>query len=209
MTAPSRAFSVRHLQLARAVLAAIAAIMVTFSPDHSAALGLAIFSGFTITSALVLTLAAWLVYPTGRRWWVLVLGTFDFIAGMIAGIPMLRTDDMFFGLVITWAFVTGLVELLAGLRLRGYDGARDQVITGALGILLGLALLLVPAGFLQSYTIEEAGTFELTGIIMGVGIFGGYAAIVAVLLGIAGLSPRQAAESPASVSTGADRGGVS
>jgi uncharacterized membrane protein HdeD (DUF308 family) len=209
MTAPSRTFHVRHLQLARAVLAAIAAIMVTFSPNHSAALGLAIFSGFTITSALVLTLAAWLVYPTGRRWWVLLVGTIDFIAGMIAGIPMLRSDDMFFALVISWALLSGLVELLAGLRLRGYDGARDQVITGSLGILLGLALLLVPAGYLLNYTIEEAGTFELTGIILGVGMFGGYAAIVAVLLGIAGLSPRQATESPAPVSTEADRGGVS
>ncbi len=31
----------------------------------------------------------------------------------------------------------------------------------------------------------------LSGIILGVGMFGGYAAIVAVFLGIAGLTPKQ------------------
>lgn len=209
MPAPTRTFGVRHLQLFRAALAAIAALMVTFSNDHSAQVGLSIFSGFAIASALVLALSAWLVYPEGRRWWVLTVGAFDFIAGMVAGIPTLRTDDMFFALVISWALVTGAFELGAGFRLKGYDGARDQIITGALGILLGIVLLIIPAGFLQSYTIVGAGTFQLTGIIIGVGLFGGYAAIVAVLLGIAGLTPRPAdAETPASV-TEADRGGVS
>ena len=34
--AASRTFEVRHVQLARAAFAALAAIMITFSPDHSA-----------------------------------------------------------------------------------------------------------------------------------------------------------------------------
>ena len=42
--------------------------MVTFSPDHSAAVGLAIFSGFAFLNALVLLVASTLVYPAGRRW---------------------------------------------------------------------------------------------------------------------------------------------
>ena len=55
-----------------------------------------------------------------------------------------------------------------------------------------VALLLVPTQYALEYTIEEANaTFTLTGIIIGVGIFGGYAAIVAVYLGIAGFSPRK------------------
>ncbi len=58
-------------------------------------------------------------------------------------------------------------------------------------MLLGIVLLLIPAGFLQEYTIEKAGTFVLSGIILGVGMFGGYAAIVAVFLGIAGLTPKR------------------
>ena len=70
--------------------------------------------------------------------------------------------------------------------------ATDAITVGALGVLLAVVLLLIPSGFVQEYTIEKAGTFELSGIILGVGMFGGYAAIVAVFLGIAGLTPKRA-----------------
>ena len=71
-TAPAaRTFEVRHVQLARAAFAAIAAVMVTFSPDHSAAVGLAIFSGFAFLNALVLLVASGAStrrVAGGRRW---------------------------------------------------------------------------------------------------------------------------------------------
>ena len=70
-----------------------------------------------------------------------------------------------------------------------------------MGILIGLGLVAVPVQYALTYTIEEAGqTFTLTGITIAVGIFGGYAAIVAVYLGIAAFSPRQTdAEAAAAV----------
>ena len=52
------------------------------------------------------------------------------------------------------------------------------------------ATLIVSPEYSLSYTIEEAGTFELTGTIIAVGVLGFYTAIVAVYLGIAGASPR-------------------
>jgi hypothetical protein len=52
----------------------------------------------------------------------------------------------------------------------------------------------VPAQYTLNYFIAEAHrSFTLTGIAIAVGIFGGYAAVIAVYLGIAGLSPRRAA----------------
>lgn len=194
MSAPARTFTVRHLQLARAVFAAVAAVMITFSPDHSASVGLSAFSGFAIASGLVFALSAWLVFPAGQRWHAIVLAILNFAAGMVAGLPPLRTDDMFFAIVITWAVVTGLVELIVGLRGRrdGDVTARDGILIGAIGLLLAVLLLLIPAGFIQDYTVEDAGTYQLTGIILGVGMFGGYAAIVAVFLGIAGFTPARA-----------------
>ncbi|HZU93558.1 MAG TPA: acyl-CoA synthetase, partial [Microbacterium sp.] len=53
MSAPARTFTVRNVQLVRALFAAVAAAMITFSPDHSAAIGLSVFSGFAIATALV------------------------------------------------------------------------------------------------------------------------------------------------------------
>ncbi|CAI7678084.1 unnamed protein product, partial [Penicillium discolor] len=52
MSAPARAFTMRHVQLLRALFAAVAALMITFSSDHSAAVGLAVISGFALVTAL-------------------------------------------------------------------------------------------------------------------------------------------------------------
>lgn len=194
MSAPARAFTVRHIQLLRALIAAAAALMITFSSDHSAPVGLAVFSGFVFVTSLVQILAAWLVLPAGSRWSSILQAAFGLIAGMATGVPMWRTDDLFFVVVVTWALLTGGIELLAGIRARRAADpfARDAITVGAFGIVLAAALLLIPAGFLQEYTIDEAGTFVLSGIILGVGLLGGYAAVVAVFLGIAGLTPRRA-----------------
>lgn len=202
MSAPARAFTMRHVQLLRALFAAVAALMITFSSDHSAPVGLAVFSGFVFTTALVLLLAAWLVLPAGSRWSYILLAALGIIAGGVSGIPTWRSDDLFFIVVSSWAILSGGIELLAGIRARRTRDplSRDAITVGALGILLGVFLLLIPAGFLQEYTIEKAGTFVLSGIILGVGMFGGYAAILAVFLGIAGLTPKQVDADAASAS---------
>ncbi|ALJ18712.1 hypothetical protein [Microbacterium sp. No. 7] len=207
--APSAAFEVRHVQLARAAFAAIAAIMITFSADHSAQVGLAVFSGWAIATALVHFVSAWLVHPRGRRALPILLGVLTVAAGMIAGIPPLRTTVMFFVLVIVWAFATGAIELGAGIAARrravaaGERGstadaqARDGVLIGAFGLALGAGLLLVNPAYSLDYFIDDANQwFTLSGITIGVGVFGAYAAFVAVFLGIAAFSPRPPAVTP-------------
>lgn len=197
----SRTFSVRHVQLLRALVAAAAAVMITFSTDHSAPIGLAVFGGFAIVTALVLALGGWLALARGERMPTLLMAGVTFVAGMVSGVPGWRTTGAFFLIVIIWAAATGLIELLAGLRARRTaraagepaDIARDHIVVGVFGLLLALALLVVPAQYAWTYSIEEAGEFVLTGITLAVGIFGLYGAFVAVFLGIAGFSPRQAA----------------
>jgi hypothetical protein len=220
-SADSRAFAVRHLQLARAAFAAIAALMITFSSDHSAPVGSAIFSGFAIATGMVLLLAVWLVYPAGRRWPAATLGGIAIIAGMASGLYPLRTVTGFFVIVIAWAVLSGVIELISGWRaLAGRSvrreivpgvadarppvqigprsESRDAVVVGVLTIVLGVALLFVQPAYALNYRIEEAhATFTLTGVIIGVGLFGGYAAIVAVYLAIAGFSPRPVEPAPA------------
>lgn len=202
-SATGRPFTVRTVQLSRALMAAVAALMITFSPDHSAAIGLSVFGGFAIVTSLVLIVAAIIVHPAGQRWPSVLMGAITLVLGMAASIPAWRTDALFFVLVITWAALTGVVELISGIRTRGQDGSRDATTIGALGLLLAALLLIVPVGFVQDYAVE-GHAMSLTGIIIGVGLFGGYAAIVAVFLGIAGLAP--AAKGTATSETaGADR----
>lgn len=213
-TTAVRPFELRHLQLARALLAVVAAAMITFSPDHSAALGLSVFSGFALATALVLLLGGWLVFPKGGRATAVVLGALTALAGLIASVPAIRTPELFFGLVFSWALATGLIEGIAGFRAmrrsaRGSAArseARDQLTVGAFGAVFALALLLIPAQYALDYQIEDEGrllAFTLTGIIIGVGLFGAYAAIVGVYLAIAAFSPRREAPAPGGEATAA------
>jgi MFS family permease len=200
----TRTLTLRHVQLARAAFAAVAALMITFSADHSAVVGLSVFSGFALVTALIHMLAAWQVAPSGWRWPSILLAAVAILTGMAGGVPAWRSTPMFFVVVIAWGALTGLVELIAGLRARRLartgsapavvaDGARDAILVGALGLALAVGLLCVPTTYALRYSIAEAGSFTLTGITLAVGIFGAYAAIVAVFLGIAGLSPRSRA----------------
>lgn len=205
MPAAPRTFTARHVQLTRAALAAVAAVMITFSADHSAEVGLSVFSGFAISTSLVLVIAAIIVYPAGQRWPAVMMAAASLLLGMAGGLPGLRSDGLFFSLVIAWAAITGLVELIAGIRSKGDAGARDKMLIGALGLLLALVLALVPAGFVQEFVTPEGDRSSLTSIIIGVGLFGGYAAIIAVFLGIAGLTPGAKRIADAETGTGTDR----
>jgi len=198
-----RTFDVRHVQLARAAFAALAAVMITFSPNHSAGVGMAVFSGWAIATAIVFFVAIWLVYPAGRRWPSVLLGIVTVIAGMVGGVTTWRTTTVFFVVVIVWAVLAGVIEASAGIRWRreaavsgdpqARTEARDALTVGILTLLLAAGLLFVPTQYALDFYIEDAGqSFTLTGITIGVGIFGAYAAIIAVYLGIAGFSPRRA-----------------
>ncbi len=214
-------YSARGVQLARAGVAAIAALMVTFSQDHSAQVGLAVFSGFAITTGIVWALAAWIVFPKGHRAMAVLMAIISISIGTAASVPAWRNVAVFFSLMIAWAALTGVVEIVSAVRGRrrarsdGRDTgeSRDALTVGILGLLLAAVLPLVPMQYALDYYIDDAGQwFTLTGITIAVGVFGGYAAIVAVFLGIAGLSPRRPTASSASVrAAGSDagRGGAS
>lgn len=190
MSAPARTLTVRHVQLLRALFAAISALMITFTTDHSAAVGFAVFGGFASMSAVALALGAWLAVPAGARWPFILLAVVDLLAGLASSIPSWRTEALFFIVVIMWAAASGLIELIAGLRTRGTDpAAKDAITVGVLGLVLAVVLLVIPVGYTLQYEVEGAGALTLTGIILAVGMFGGYAAIVAVFLAIAGFSP--------------------
>lgn len=224
MSAPVRAVTVRHIQLLRALFAAIAAVMITFSPNHSGEVGLSVFGGFAVATGIVFLLSAWQVAPAGKRGSDVLLGFLSIFFGMFAGILLTSATVMFYIVVIAWAALTGITELVTGLRGRtsGSASARDQITVGAVGILLAILLPLIPANYMLDYAVE-GDAFQLTGIILAVGLFGGYAAIVGVFLAIAGFSPMPATKAvddeqgsgaadaapvEAAADATADRGGV-
>lgn len=200
----ARGLDIRVVQVARAVVAAVAAVAITFSADHSAPLGLVVFGSFAIATGVVLLVARALV-PAVRGVATVALGVLSVVAGIVALVPGIRSVALFFALVIVWALATGVVETVAGWRahraLRDGTGsgsaqrrseARDAMTVGVLTVVLGLALLFVPGQYvLHYYAVVAHRSFTLTGITIGVGVFGGYAAVAAVYLAIAAFSPRR------------------
>ncbi|MDR5699341.1 HdeD family acid-resistance protein [Agromyces aerolatus] len=158
--------------VARGALAIVPAVVITFSQDHSPTLGLAVFGVWAIVSGLF-TGAASLRLIDDRliRALFAVIGLLTAIAGLLALITPASLAFLVV-LVISWAAITGIAELIAGLRARGRTtAARDWVTVGAATALAAVVFLIFP--------------FDSVSI---VGLFGAYLVIVGVLLVIGGFS---------------------
>lgn len=170
----------------------VLAIVVTFSADHSAPLGMLTFGVFGVIAGGVITVFALRSQPGAVRMLQLIQGILTVAVGgatlsvMSAGLPFLVVA------VSGWAVITGFLEFYVGLRGRRTSPmARDHIFVGALTVLLAVALLIVPPGFSQPYTVDET-TYHLTASIIVVGLLGAYWAIMGVFLLIAAFSEKWA-----------------
>lgn len=188
----------------RAAVAAVAAIVITFSQDHSASLGLTIFGAFAVLTGLALlagtrSLAEDRVAQrtfAAQAFLTIAAGTVSLVAAASGSLPA------FFAIVLAWALLTGALELYNGFRLRGRSPlARDWTTTGLVTVLLAVAFLVVPQDLNQQFSGPDGVERSLTASIVTVGIFGAYAAIVAVLLVIGGFSLKWGADSSGRVTS--------
>ena len=179
----------RTMLILRAMVAAIAAAVVTFAQDRSGDFALIVFLAFLIVTLVVLVVEMVLRGFSTPRWALALAYALGVL--LVVALPGESGARFHFALLI-WAASAGIVELAAGLVQRGSAEARDRLTVGALTCVLAIVTLLVSPAYSLDYFVEEAGqSFTLTGTIIGVGLFGGWAAIVAVYLGIGALSPAQ------------------
>lgn len=178
--APERA-AAWLVPVVRGALALVPSAIITFSQDHSPALGFAVFGGWALAAgAIVGALAARLVADRMARWTFVANGVLTASAGLIAlGLRDIALDGVgaFMFTVAVWAAVTGILELVVGLRSRGrIAAARDWIAAGALTAILALVYVLLP---LDPVT--------------AVGLLGAYFVVLGVLLLIGGFSLKWAA----------------
>lgn len=166
--------------IARAVPAIVVGLIITFTPDHSATLGLIALGAFGLTSAVLLVVST---LPLGRGEAVrslhrgLAVITAIVSAASFALVAGLEGDLLPFLLLALGGYgvFAGAYEVVWGLRHRAASPlARDGITVGAGTIIL--ALILVAVGDSVS----------------AVGFFGAYAVIVGVYLVIAGFSAKWA-----------------
>ena len=187
--------------LVRAVPAIVLAIVITFSADHSSALGLLTFGIFGSVSGLAIGIFALRGAAGPGRTIQLIQAVITVVAG-IAAVAVTGGGLPYLVLILSaWAATTGFLELYLGLRARREPGARDHIFIGALTVVLAIAVLVVPPDFVQPFAFDEV-TGQVTASVIVVGLLGAYWAILGIFLVIAAV-PVPASSTPTAVETSA------
>ena len=192
----------------RALVALIVGFAITFTPAHSASFGLVSFGLFAVVAGAIVVAGAFGDRTERRsRGLFVAQGTLTVIAGIAALVLPEGGIHYFVWIVSAWAIVTGALELVSGIRARGRAAAaRDWMVVGGLTLILAVAFLVVPPDYHQQLGGIEQIKGELTASVVLVGMFGAWAIIAGVLLGISAVSARspRPAEQPARPSKGAE-----
>jgi uncharacterized membrane protein HdeD (DUF308 family) len=183
----------------RAIPAAGLGLVVTFSANHSAKLGLISFGLFALLSGAALAVLAWRrLGASGARPFVIAQGIITVVVGVLALLFSDGTISVFFLLVTAYAAITGFLELYCGLRTRRrYVASTDWLVVGAMTIIAAIALLLVPPELHQTVLKEDGTKGILDASVVAVGLLGAYGAVIAVYLLIAGFSAKWGPQSRA------------
>lgn len=176
---------------ARALPALALGLVITFSQDHSAALGLLAFGCYAVVAAAVL-LASALRADRAIRGIALLQGAVTAAAAVAALALPIGGVGLLVLVVSAWALVSGALEFVNGLRFRRIrPAARDWLVTGGLTVLLGVAVLLVPQGLAHAFQFEDGDRVisgAVTADIMLVGLLGAWAVIAGVQLAISAVT---------------------
>jgi len=184
----------------RAVVALIVGFAVTFTSGHSAVFGLVVFGVFAIAEGAIITAGAFGNRPERPSRGLFVL---QGVVTVVAGIAALALPEggvhYLVWVVSAWAVVTGALELVNGIRAHGrIAAARDWMFLGGLTLILAIAFLVVPPDYTQTLGGIEQIKGQLTASVVLDGIFGAWAIVLGVLLGIAAVSARGARPSTTS-----------
>ncbi len=192
--------------IVRAVPALVVGLAITFSADHTALFGLLTFGVFALATGAVIAWGAFRLEDSVLRAVSLGQALASILAGAAALVFSTTGSGALFLVVVSFAAVTGFLELYLGLRARGrHPASRDWLTVGVMTALLALAVLVVPADYALPWSAEDKGVVVsgvLTSQIIVVGIIGAYAILAGVFLVIGGLSARwMSRETPAPAPT--------
>lgn len=184
--------------LIRAIPAVAVGLTITFSADHTAFFGLIVFGAFAVVSGGILAWGALRMPDRALRGVAVAQAAVAVVCGTLALVFCTSGAGTLFLVVVSFAAITGFLELYLGLRSRRrHPASRDWIAAGVMTALLALAVLLVPADYALPWHAENKGV-EVSGVltseIIVVGIVGAYAILLGVYLAIGGLSARWAAQ---------------
>jgi uncharacterized membrane protein HdeD (DUF308 family) len=135
----------------RGVLAVLFGLIAFVMPAVTLAAIVLLFGAYAVIDGILAIVAAVRALERHERWGALLLeGVVDVIAGVIAFVWPAATAFALLFLVAFWAIVTGVLEIVAAIRLRkDVKGEWLLILNGVLSLLFGAVLLALPgAGLL-------------------------------------------------------------
>jgi len=185
----------------RAALGLALGLVITFTGGHTATFGLIVFGGYAVLSGLFLFAATFgpravAQARTGFR--------VHAVVSLAAGIAALAITGGGIGYLVVvlsgWAILTGALELVSGIRARGaVRVATDWIAVGALTVVLGIVILVIPPDISQSFEGDKDVTGLLTSPIIVIGVLGAWAVITGVLQAISAATPKYGSSASSAV----------
>lgn len=167
----------------RAIPALLAAVIITFSRNHSPLIGLSVFAGFAIVASVIMFVSVARVPLSGSdRILFGIQAVVTLTSGIIALCALGGGLSALVLVLSIWAALTAALELYAGYRHSDRAISREWLTVGAFTAILAIIVALFPVNDVYA-----------------VGLFGAYGAILGVYLVIAGISLRS--DEPASART--------
>jgi uncharacterized membrane protein HdeD (DUF308 family) len=134
------------LFLLRGVAAIVFGVLALIWPAITLVTLVLLYGAFAFADG-ILALIAGITGKTGRnsRWWLILFGILGIAAGILTVIWPGITALMLLFFIAFWAIAGGIFQIVGAIRLRKeIDNEWWLVLGGALSVLFGLALLILP-----------------------------------------------------------------
>jgi uncharacterized membrane protein HdeD (DUF308 family) len=131
----------------RGVLAILFGLVAFFWPGLVLLVFVYLFAIYAFADGILAITAAVTGHGQAGPWWALLLeGIVGIAAGVLAVVWPGITELALLFVIAGWSLVTGVFEIVAAVYLRRYmEGEWTLALSGVLSVILGLALVLVPA----------------------------------------------------------------
>lgn len=132
----------------RGAVAVLFGIFAFIWPGITLAALVIVFGAFVLADGILALIAAFKVRDRGKPFWSLVIvGLLGVAAGVITFLWPGMTALLLVTFIGAWAFVMGIFEIVAAIRLRKeIEGEWLMILSGVLSVLFGLFVFFQPGG---------------------------------------------------------------
>lgn len=130
----------------RGVAAIIFGVLALTRPGATVLALVLVFGFYAIADGVLAIVAAFQMRQLAKDWWVVLLeGLAGILVGIIALVYPSVTAVALYLLIAFWAVFTGIMEIIAAIRLRHeIENEWSLILTGVLSIILGVVLVIFP-----------------------------------------------------------------